>query len=120
MVFKLIELESAGLLAKVEAEHPWDAFNILVDLLAAFYAKNNAVMEEKGYEQFVLSGDKKKWVFNVARQGSPPGRVELIYLGDFPRHKLYRHWTEHKFWIFFKFSRPGISEEHRDRFKRFV
>ncbi|MBD3304034.1 hypothetical protein GF343_02730 [Candidatus Woesearchaeota archaeon] len=120
MIFSLVTLGDNGLLAKIEAKQSWDAFNILADLLDAFYAGRGAVLEKKDFNEAVVSGDKRKWSLAVVYQGREYGKINLTYLGSSPRFKLGKHWDEHELWVYFEFNTPGISARERERFRAFV
>lgn len=120
MIFSLVPLKDNGLLAKIEAKQSWDAFNILVDLLDAFYAKRGAVLERKDFNDAVVRGDKRKWSLAVVYQGKEYGRINLTCLGSSHKFRLGKHWDEHEFWVYFEFNTSGISARERERFRSFV
>ena len=110
-----------GILAKIEGNQSWYAFDHLKTLLSSFYAKRGAVLEDKEYTQHKMINNKPTWNLILIHQGKNYGRVQIQYLGDSHERKLWRSWKSQNFLIYFNITtneKIGIKE--RDRFKQFV
>lgn len=109
MIFKIYETkEGSGLIADIEDDFAYEAYNNLVDVISGFYGKRKAVLEGKQYNKQVF--------LPVVYENTQYGRVKIKYLGSFPKYGLGRHWTEQRFVVEFKFADAKKSLGEQDKF----
>jgi len=109
-----------GILAKIESDQAWYAFDHLKTILSSYYARYGAALEDKDYNAHKLIKGKPTWFLNLVFRGRVNGSITIQYLGDSYETKLWRTWKSQNFLIYFDFGKESTSITRRDRFKQAI
>ena len=109
-----------GLIAKIESDQAWYAFEQLTTMLSTYYARHGAVLEDKDYNDHKFERGKPTWILELIFKGKINGRIKIQYLGDSYEQKYWRSWKSQNFLIYFNFGDDAASKTRRDRFNQAI